>query len=319
LALSENLWTSDPDPEYGMLETSLYALGSSYLHNVHSAIHKALDLPKLPKQDILDAYRVVDIVAKAPGLSREDAWNKAARIFSDIKARGTPVEPAVYRSLADAASEKWYAEGRLETRAQKHAVASYLLGQMKAGKPADIRQIDDPRDHAITYAAQRGVEHMQSLSDKTRHALRQTLYNFELDRTLPDQRASQLLAQFGILNRDWRRVAVTENALNRSNGFIGALEPGEKVKWSASGDACKKCKALDNKVFTVVDGEKPDKDPLTEIWIGKTSRGHDLLEYPAIPGHPNCRCNWVVLMKPIAEASTEIEDRIKNLLDLARQ
>lgn len=107
-----------------------------------------------------------------------------------------------------------------------------------------------------------------------------------------------LRAAFGRLNRDWRRVAITEAAFNRANGQLAALALGTRVEWSAAADACPKCRALHGRSFLVVDPNDPDKDPMEHVWVGKNPVGSRPPEaIPSIPLHPHCRCLWRPLLK----------------------
>lgn len=123
---------------------------------------------------------------------------------------------------------------------------------------------------------------------------------------------TRLFDSFGQLNRDFRRIAVTEAGEACNSGFVAAQRPGTRLRrQEAYRGACAFCKSINGKVFEVVDPSKPDKDGETQIWLGKTNIGRsasprmrvgakleerpdDQRWWPAAGvQHPNCRGSWV--------------------------
>lgn len=123
---------------------------------------------------------------------------------------------------------------------------------------------------------------------------------------------TKLLDQFGTLNRDWRRIAVTEAGEAQTQGYIASLKPGQKVKRVEQyKGACAFCRRIDGVVVTVVEPSMENKDPDTMIWPGKNNVGRsasprkrvgDLMverepdEMWTIPAglvHPHCRGRWI--------------------------
>jgi hypothetical protein len=122
----------------------------------------------------------------------------------------------------------------------------------------------------------------------------------------------RLLDTFGTMNRDWRRIAVTEATENVNQGFVASCAPGDKLKRvERYRGACPFCRKIDGTVVTVVDPAKADKDGDTEIWVGKTNVGRsaspmrrgvaglerrapeELWWIAAGAMHPHCRGSWV--------------------------
>lgn len=165
---------------------------------------------------------------------------------------------------------------------------------------------------------------IQAITARTRSAIQDVIVNAERRRMMHGGRAyavapleQQLRDTFGELNRDWRRIAVSETAINASDAYLSRLPLGSKVKWLSHPGACRYCESQKGKVFTVVDPSAPNKDPETEVWVGKQAenigrsiskrkrietgelvdREPDELVVPAIPAHPICRCLWVPVTK----------------------
>lgn len=172
---------------------------------------------------------------------------------------------------------------------------------------------------ALDFARVRAVENVRSLSDAVRHRMRAVVTQDLEERigTVPPgtpSLESKLLDAMGPLNRDWRRIAVTEagNALNE--GLVASLSPGTRVKRIEQyRGACPFCRKIDGKVVEVVDAAAPDKDGETQIWPGKSNinrsaspfkrvggklvprEPHELWWIPSGLAHPNCRGRWLVV------------------------
>jgi len=316
-----NIWATDSDPWVGPLEFALTRLGADYLHGVHLDMHVALGLPPLPRSDVRVAYHADSLLAKAPGISREEAWNRAAQIFRELAARGREaITPDIHYDLADAATEKWYAEGRLQTRAERLAVAQHLVGTMRAGGTVTEPEATTlrPRELRAQYAAASAAQHVQHLHEQTRHRLLGTIYTWERDQGQPEQLGRMLLHEFGVQMRDWRRVALTETATNRANGYLAALKLGSSLRWSAAEDACPMCRRLHGQRFTLVEPTDPNRDPLKHLWVGKHPRGHTPVYFhPAIPLHPHCRCRYIHELAVRGEVSPLIEARVQAIIRAA--
>jgi len=341
-----DIWTQDDDPLLGMLETDAYDLGSGYLQRVHREAHAALGLPALTRGALASAYPSVTIAKALDDRDREALLNRAYGVLRDLNARrraGEPVTvpPDQYDALADGATSRWLAEGRLKDRAEKTAVAQYLVGRMRgAAATRDAATLDgitaDPRaalraapgivgDRAalqIEYAEHRAAAYVTRLADDARERMRQTLYAWEMNGARSTAHLeSTLRDQFATLNRDWRRIAITEAAFHRNNGFLASLKPGTRVRWSAAADACRHCRKLDGREFEVVDPSDPNRNDEKHVWTGKVRVGYRIyrdedtgeyvIEYPAIPLHPHCRCGWKVYADPLASLPKQERDRVE--------
>ena len=105
---------------------------------------------------------------------------------------------------------------------------------------------------------------------------------------------------------------MTEAVENSNQAYIAMLAPGTQVKrLEHYKGTCAFCRKIDGMVFEVVDPSVPDKDPWTQVWVGKTNIGLSaaprkrvngvLVERAAadmwIPAagvqHPHCRGSWL--------------------------
>ena len=170
----------------------------------------------------------------------------------------------------------------------------------------------------MEFAAERCAENVRNLADDARHRMRATIADHVAQRELGapviggSSLETKLLDQFGILNRDWRRIAVTEAGEAQTHAYIASVPRGTKVKRVEQyRNACAFCRKIDGKVVTVVDPAAPDKNWDTQIWPGKTNIGRsasprkrvgtvfkerepeEMWTIPAGLVHPHCRGRWV--------------------------
>ena len=322
--MADKLWTPHDDPLLGRLEDELTAVGSSYLYAVQRALWDDLALPELPAETLLAAYHTntLPTFAKAAGPTRQGALGRARRFFEGLRGLTKLTMPKQARELAEAVTESWWAKGLIETRAQRVAMKSLLLGKLKQGlklphlRDANIEAIaesvvsPDPDGlRALEYARERSGELLTGLKDATRQQIALTVMQYQAAPTTPFELAQTLQERFATLNRDMRRVALTETAAAYGNGFLAGIPAGEFVEWRAARDCCKYCKKYHGKRFKVTD--KPG-DHHTEVWVGKTNYGRsfspttvdgrkrtpDELAGPVIAAHPNCRCSYARIGVP---------------------
>ena len=169
----------------------------------------------------------------------------------------------------------------------------------------------------VEYGRARCGENVVSLVDAARHRLRKLIVDDQEARFLGDKASmaeglqTKLLDNFGMMNRDWRRIAVTEAGENANQGMVAAQKPGTKLKRvEMYRGACAFCRSIDGMVMTVVAPDAPKKDGDTQIWLGKSNQGRsasprkrvdgvlverevgERLWVPAGLAHINCRGSW---------------------------
>lgn len=192
---------------------------------------------------------------------------------------------------------------------------------------------------ALKYATVNAGMQIQRIGDNTRYRVRTVLLGHAERRAQGDPSAtssaleSQLLDTFGTLNRDWRRIAVTEAGESANQGFIATQRPGDKVKRVEQyRGACPFCRRLDGEVFEVVPATSPIKDGQTQIWPGKTNVGrsaaptkrlggaliprdaHELWWPAAGVQHPHCRGSWVNVVSDAPGHDKEFGDWLRKTL-----
>lgn len=172
----------------------------------------------------------------------------------------------------------------------------------------------------LEFGRARCVDQVVSLSASTRSRLKRVILEHQmgvLERNPLATRQSltqKLFDEFGTLNRDWRRIAVTEAGENANQGLIASLAPDSRVRRvEAYKGACAYCKKIDGRVMTVVDPATPKKNGELQVWVGKNNIGRSsaprrrvgsvLIErqpserwwVPAGTVHPHCRGSWHVM------------------------
>lgn len=248
--------------------------------------------------------------------------------------------PADWSLLVDWLVQKYLPDGVIHGEAQYLAVRAYLAGRMQAAldpmpPPDVIARVMEAmpltvvaanqvatftgREAAIIgFARARAAELIGDLGDATRHRIKSLIIDHEEQRAMGEPKAtvarlqSRMRDEFAILNRDWRRVAITEVARNANEGFILAMPVGAKVRrMEAYTTACPFCRKIHGMVFEVVSPEREDKDGWAHVWPGKTNvgrsssprkrdgdklveRSEEELWWPATGvQHPQCRGTFV--------------------------
>lgn len=245
----------------------------------------------------------------------------------------------MYLKIIDCILRRYLPEPVLLNDAKKNAVRQYLAGKLKSQildheaketvekLPTSLKEakhfglfLSDVDRARIDVAQEAAARNVTDLSAAARSRMRKIIIESER-RRLSDGTDSyagpplqQALADtFGELNRDWRRIAVTETANNAADGYLASLKPGQHVKWLSHPGACQYCTSQNGKVFEVVPSNTRKKNPETQVWVGKQAmnigrsiakrkrledgtlvdRLPEELVVPAIPVHPVCRCLWM--------------------------
>ncbi len=219
------------------------------------------------------------------------------------------------RSEADWLATRSGLMGRIQAALGSVAQPDHLLAQLPA--PAFAARVLSPAaQSAIDFGRARACEAVSAVADATRHRLRNLVVDHQ-ERVLTGDLTGEALETKlrdaeGALNRDWRRLAVTEATEMVNQGFIAAQAPGTKVRRVEQyRGACPRCRSIHGLVLTCVDPAKPDKDGDTEVWVGKTNRGRSASPHRRGAGglverepeerwwaaagamHPHCRGSWV--------------------------
>lgn len=271
-----------------------------------------------------------------------DRWNEAERSLVKLYLEHLP--PAEWtlddHMLAvDYLAQRYLPADDMRTEAEWMATRASLMGRVQANmdnvtpKQADVILAALPSTvqaaidrfggtpaQALTmqFAATRCAENVRHVAETARHAMRNLIAEHVTEQQLGvkvvggSSLESKLLDKFGTLNRDWRRIAVTEAGEAQTQGYIASQAPGTKVKRVEQyRNACTFCRKIDGKVVTIVDPAKPEKDYNTQIWVGKSNVGRsasprkrvgdtfvdrdpdEMWTIPAGLVHPHCRGRWV--------------------------
>jgi len=278
-----------PAVEGGMARwsTNLQGAAKAYLEGIPTDAWGASDYV------LLVDYLAQKYLPESFAMQQADWLTKRASIMGKVQAMARDITP----EAAAAMLTLWQNEKAMES----------------ALRMAGLRQA------VLDYAAARCADHIVSLTDTLRHNLKRTLLEYEKRRLLgdkPDNSSLQqaLLDHFGDLNRDWRRIALTEAGEMANQGFVATCKPGEKIKRIEQyANACAFCKKWDGKVLTVVSPDAKDKDCDAQVWEVKTNIGRSASPYKRVGGqlvkrddsemwkpsagtfHPHCRGQWVRL------------------------
>ena len=225
-------------------------------------------------------------------------------------------------------------EGKSLTAKQADAVLAALPSSASSGV-----SLAGATKSVLTFARQRAAEHVTALSDSARHRMRSVVAADLEQRALggvPPGTSSletKLADEFATLNRDWRRIAVTEAGDAQLQGYIASLKPGTKVqRLERYEGACAFCRSIDGRVVTVVAADQPEKNPDTMIWPGKNNVGRsaspkkrvgdvlvdrepeEMWQIPAGLAHPHCRGRWVPTIQDEPGDDPEFAAQLKAIL-----
>lgn len=245
-----------------------------------------------------------------------------------------------YMMMVDWLTQRYMSPGDMRTEAEWLATRATLMGRVQANlakvtpaqadalitaMPLTVQAAMDtfqPRRAqaaVLEYAAERCAENVRQVTNDVRHRMRNVIAEHVTEVRLGAPEAvarssleTRLGDQFAQLNRDWRRIAVTETVEAQNQGFIASMPVGSRVKRVEQyRGACKFCRVLDGRVMNVVDASDQDKDGQTDVWPGKTNVGRSAAPRKRIAGllverephelwwpaagtqHPHCRGMWV--------------------------
>lgn len=235
--------------------------------------------------------------------------------------------------VVDYIAQRYMPDDELRTEAEWMASRAAMMGRVQANMealtagqadvllPALPEAMANPpaRLRAVTeFAVNRAAEHVTRVGEETRHRMR-TLVAQRLERNAGGDIGgpgleTELVDAFAPLNRDWRRIAVTEAGEAQAQGYVAMQVAGSRIqRVERYRNACAWCRKIDGMIFTVVDPTEPGRDGATQVWVGKTNVGRsaaprkrvgdllverepDEMWWPAAgTQHPHCRGRWVAV------------------------
>jgi hypothetical protein len=303
-------WGPHWDPDVSAIEEAFYGWGQRFLTDLLSAA-----LGKRVRPRTLLKAEVVAL----PGPSEPSGWGKVLSLF---KGGGSPPEILDgWTKVIDSLVAKLVPAGNAQAAAQGLAFRSHLLykiGEKVSQGPeacpvwSDALAGASPAQvQSMEWTQVRALEFCTALTDNARHTMRQALITSKEAGEGPQALQRRLFDQFGAMNRDWRRIALTETAMAVQNGILSSVDPKEGwlAEWHAAPNACPYCLQQHRKRFRVVDKDAPGKDGNTQMWVGKNNIGRSAhrwskkegrwrerfeMWWPCVPVHPNCACLLVL-------------------------
>lgn len=306
-------------------------------------------------------YKPADAIPTPPGMMAR--WNADELSLVKIYLESLPPEMWTlddHMMSVDYVVQRYLPADELATEAEWMATRAGMMGKVQANmageatpKQADailaalpstvpaaaqMFQLTPLEQHTLAYGKLRAVENVRALTDDVRHKMRNVVMRHVEEKVLTGDTSGrslegQLLDEFATLNRDWRRIAVTEAGECQLQGFVASVKPFSKVKRVEQyGNACAFCKKIHGRIAEVVPADHPDKDGATQIWPGKNNVGRsasprkrvgdDLVArtedemwwLPAGLAHPHCRGRWVPVLSDEPGDDPEFGDWLRNLL-----
>lgn len=198
--------------------------------------------------------------------------------------------------------------------------AEELEAARKEWKKIEVLPLQKQETRAVQQAELRTAEKLSEVSNRHKAAVKQLVLQAMNSRWSAQQLAQALFDQLGDMNRDWRRVAITELAMATNDAYLAGLSEGDQVWVPPVEGACKHCQSfLENKSFTVTHDPRfmgrGYQDEMNYVWVGKSNFGRKPSSWiPCIPLHPNCRHRFhkisrfykIVDGKPTLKTTTEL-------------
>lgn len=290
-------------------------------------------------------HKPADAIPTKPGMM--ERWNADELALVKIYLESLPPEQWTlddHMMSVDYVVQRYLPADEIKTEAEWMSTRAGLMGKVQANmadvatpKQADLIlaalpstvavaattfQLTQLEKHTLEYGNARAAENVRALTEDVRHKMRNVVMRHVENKTLTGDTSDrslqgELLDAFGILNRDWRRIAVTEAGECQLQGMIASCKPFTKVKRIEQyGSACGFCKKIHNRIYEVVPADHPNKDGATQVWPGKTNIGRaasprkrvgdtlidrteeEMWWAPAGTVHPHCRGRWVVVGEP---------------------
>lgn len=330
-----------------------YQRGLAYLDNVQS---------ELLKWTAGKYHSPGEIPVPPPGMMHR--WTAAEADLVRLYLRALPPSDWTLQDhmmMVDYVFQRYLPLDALVSESEWMATRSTLMGKVQANlmKPPTLAQADvilaalpntiadafeqfsftRVEQAVLEIAATRGAEYVVNLAEGARRRMREVIRRSAeahmMNVTGIPSRALQteLADAFATLNRDWRRIAITEAGNNALLGLIASLKPGTQVRRVEQyANACPSCRKIDGRVMTVVMPEKPNKNPDTEIWVGKDNYGRSSAPRKRVGNeliprskdelwwvaaglmHPNCRGRWLRVLDTETGDDPEFANWLKGLL-----
>jgi len=301
---------------------------------------------------------------KLLGLDRHEKQDRDPKHFGMTKAlKGWARKLAQYRKkgfenlsykelmeIVDLAVDQAFPPNTLEALSERITTRNFFAGKVRDmidHRPGDADLLPTTKQEipdVINEAEKDLIDHdyhntigiIRGIGDDVRSDMKQILLDHRKRKTGASELHQALFDEYADLNKDMRRIAVTETNRANMNALISGYIPGTKLKWFAWPKACPHCREMDGRVVTVVDPGDPrgQEDWQNTIYVGKTNYGRafskrkmtpeglvdrspEELAGPAPPAHPHCRCTLVEV--PDESGPTEPAPSRKKMTDILRE
>lgn len=347
----DGIWQPHENPWLREHVETVTARGQAYLDGMQNDLFAVFGLTPEPLQKAAPPWESWDDEALRREAARIAAIPPVQRTLDDwlavcdlIMARYLP--PGVVEIEADYLTVRAVLAGKIQA-AMGAAVEAGAIATIMQALPTSAGEVPAivlaPLEQTVlTYARARAAAQVSDLSDGARRRMRRMIVEHHEARALgqsdgtPGRLQSRLLDEFGALNRDWRRIAVTESGESCNQGYVAAHPPGSRLeRVEAYTGACSWCRKIHGAIVTVVEPGKPDKDGEKEVWVGKTNYGRsasprkrvgsalvhrepeELWWIAAGAQHPHCRGRWLLVAEKPAGASAEFDAWLDELISKA--
>lgn len=298
-------WGVHPDPAISVIEEQFFAVGAGFLE---ALLAHALGRPV---RAALKAFR--------PQMPKVQGWGELADLFrSDLDPEHLMQG---WQTVIDRLVGALLPGDTIQQASQALALRTHLMhraGQRVAHPdtfPSWVSAVRGAPSATASASLQwtkiRAAEHMTNLTAEARHNLLTCLVTSKEAGDGSGKLQQRLFDQFSAMNRDWRRVALTETAFAVANGALSSVDPAEgwDAEWHAAPNACPWCARNNRRRFRVVAPDAPNKDGDTQLWVGKSNIGRSAhrwskklgrervaseMWWVACPGHPCCSCTLVL-------------------------
>ena len=350
----DEIWLPHPSPFVRRLIELFTQRGLARINAVRAELSKWISGEK---------FRSADVAPQRPA-GMMDRWTDSEMQLVQLYLESLP--PSQFHledwmMVVDMIVQRYLPEDALRTEAEWLAVRASLMGRVQANLdkidetqadkvlaalPATVAQASEAftmspsQDAMMRYARTHCAEAVVQVSESTRHRLRYAIMDHEEQRMMRapgvpgESLETRLFDEFATLNRDWRRIAVTEAGEAANQGMVLAQKPGARLKRvEMYAGACGFCRKIDGRIMVVADPSDGDKDGDTQIWPGKTNIGRSaaprmrvggaLVERPedqrwwvaAGVQHPHCRGTWVPVAEPEPGDDPAFAEWLDNLLN----
>jgi hypothetical protein len=319
-----SFWGPHPDPNHNWIEEQLYYRGTAFLRSMLSWT--------IGKEN-MQLAKAEGGPPKAPG------WGEVAKLFSSPEPAAKKMN--IWENLIDAFTQHIFPQETVESVSAAWALRSSMLS-MLGDKIKGIREsmkdwnalhqvLPSHRREAIEWQKENGARLLVRLKDDTKQKIKDVLVQSEVEGLGRGKMEQRLMEGFGYLNRDWRRVVLTETAMSAASGQLAQVAGAEgwEAIWTGTPNACPFCHRMYGRSFKIVAADKADKNGDKEVWPGKTNIGRSVslytregrkrekgeLWWPCIPAHPNCCCSWSIRRTVTPENATPWEIKLRQRTD----